>query len=72
MFNHNSRLTFSRFYAKLLTTKLLHIKVTQKSVLLAHVYECVAEERCKPTESLPVLSTYIVKFCMGGRFYSID
>ena len=35
--------------------KLLYNNLTQYSVLLTRVYGCVAEERCKPTESSPVL-----------------
>ena len=39
--------------------QLLYINVTQYSVLLACLYGCVAEERCKPAESLPVLRKWL-------------
>ena len=36
--------------------KLLYINLTQYSVLITRLYGCVAEERCKPAESLRVPS----------------
>ena len=34
--------------------KLLYINLTQYSVLITRLYGCVAEESCKPAQSLPV------------------
>ena len=48
----NSRLKFSEVIA---CHQLLYINVTQQSVLLTRLYGCVAEERYKLVELLPVL-----------------
>ena len=48
-------LTFSRLFAKLPATTavmLCYITLTRYFVLLTRLYGCVAEETCKPAESL--------------------
>ena len=61
-FKHNSPLTFSRFFCEIADNQLLcHINLTQNSVLLTRLYECVAKDRCKPAESLLVRDTFFSK-----------
>ena len=63
MLKHNSPLTFSGFFAKLLATNrcTCHLNLTQCSVLLTRLYGCVAKDRCKPAESLLVRDTFFFK-----------
>ena len=49
-----SRLTFSRFFAKLLAINCCK-HLTQQSVSLRYLYGYFAEEKRKPAESLPVV-----------------
>ena len=53
-FKRFSPKTFSQFFCKIVDNQLLRVNLTQYSVLLTRLHGCVAEETCKPAESLPV------------------
>ena len=59
-FKHISPLIFFSILCEIAGNQLLYINLTQYSVLLTRLYGCVAEETCKPAESLPGTSLVIM------------